>query len=470
MIRAAVMNKMPITDICDKSAGKSLGKYQKLILIGEGGCGRVYQAYDPDLERLVALKVLNRTYSDSPDHKELFFREIKLQAQLNLPGMIRVFEYGEVAGQLFYAMELIDGVTIDIYCQRKNLSMLAKIKLLGEVATTVAALHERDIVHRDIKPRNVMIDEHGNAKLLDLGVAASIREKEMFIGRFGVSGSPGYLAPEIFDDPAAATSAAADIYALGVLAYEILSGELPFDIDFLSLPEIGEVISLESPKPLKMNKKDTLPRDVEDIIKQSMCIAPSARPVADDFAEVFNRSRSRGSLGLMSLKKYAAIFLGSLVAATIVIMTIYHLPKSTRSPVKVKVIAPVPIKAITTPQIKTLQKVPIRKPVIKVPVKTGPFYLNTAPAGLKYLWSDARIEVSSGSKGALVVDLPTNVILKVKKGSKVIFQMDSRFQQQGCIYRPKGEILYLELSATKGGDARTYVWQSKSGKADIFQP
>ena len=200
-------------------------------------------------------------------------------------------------GHLFYTMELIDGVTIDVYCRRKNLMVQARLKLLGEVASTVAALHDRDIIHRDIKPRNIMIDEHGKVRLLDLGVAVSVRENDMFVGRFGVSGSPGYLAPEMFTCPDAAITTAVDIYALGVLAYEILSGELPFDIDFLSLQEIGEVISLEAPKPLKSDNQATIPREVEKIIKQAMCIAPSARPEAEEFARVMAHARHRNGSG-----------------------------------------------------------------------------------------------------------------------------------------------------------------------------
>ncbi len=497
MIRTAVMNEMPINDAGGMKSGNSLGKYQRLSLIGQGGCGRVYRAFDPDLERYVALKVLNRNLSNLPEYKELFFREVKLQAQLNLPGMVRVFEYGETGGHLFYTMELIDGVTIDVYCRRKNLSVQARLKLLGEVASTVAALHERDIIHRDIKPRNIMIDEHGKVRLLDLGVAASVRESDMFVGRFGVSGSPGYLAPEMFTCPDAAITTAVDVYALGILAYEVLSGELPFDIDFLSLQEIGEVISLEAPKPLKSDNQATIPREVEKIIKQAMCIAPSARPEAEEFARVMTHVRHRNGRGIRPFTKYAAIFCGSAIAATIVYVTINKEPNkgslhngvgvsqvqsnvSQPRPAEIKSrqneVRPQPAVSNKSEHQTSVSVLPemtakpkVLKPV-KLPAKNGPFYMNSAPPGLKYLWNDARIEISSGTKGALVFDLPAKVILKVKKGSKVIFEMDSRFQRQGCIYRTKGEFIYLELSDLNGKNVKTYIWRAKSGSADVFQP
>ena len=247
MIGALTMNETAYSGENGEQNGDCLGKYRELQLIGEGGSGRVYSAFDPDRKSYVALKVLNPEYYSSPEHRQLFLREIQLQSQLDLPGLVRVFECGETASQLYYTMELVKGVSIDKYCQRRNLNIPAILRLVAKVAHTVASLHDRDIIHRDIKPGNVMIDEYGNVKLLDLGVAALIREDNLFVGSFGISGAPGYLAPEIFNAPNHSITTAVDVYALGVMTYELLSGQLPYDIDFLSLKEIGEVISLESP-------------------------------------------------------------------------------------------------------------------------------------------------------------------------------------------------------------------------------
>lgn len=484
MIGALTMNETAYPAENGENNQDCPGKYRELQLIGEGGSGRVYRAFDPELKRYVALKILNPEYSSFPEHRQLLMREIKLQSQLDLPGLVKVYECGELDSQLYYSMELVKGVTIDKYCQRRNLSVSAILKLVAEVAHIVAMLHERDITHRDIKPSNVMIDEQGKVKLLDLGVAALVRDDNLFAGNFGIASSPGYLAPEIFNAPKNSITNAVDVYALGVMTYELLSGKSPYDIDFLSLKEVGEVISLESPKPLKLPVGRALPTAIEEIIMQAMYIAPSARPSAAEFADaliygmVSNVSRH-------SLAKVSAIIGGILIGGGIIWWLMLSNGEAVTEDSGMKHLgslsAPNPNKtekeiteSIVVSKVNNSSlDIPEKFKQVK-PVRTGAFFYDAAPSDLQEEWRKAENEVRKKSgirgQGALLIDIPADTLLRVKRRLKEELRMDARFEKRGCLYRLGDEKLTLELYHENWDEPKVYHWQAVAGKVDVFQP
>ncbi|MFA6716717.1 MAG: serine/threonine-protein kinase [Victivallaceae bacterium] len=333
-----------------------IGKYTELVLIGEGGCAKVFEAFDPELERRVALKLLSPRLSADEKMREQFFREIKVQANLNIPGIVKVFDCGSSPHGLYYSMELVNGLSLEKYCWNNHLTLQKKLSLLGEVAAIVDKLHSKGMLHRDIKPGNVMIDEYEQVKLLDLGLVAMIEDEIKLIDDFQISGSPAYMPPEALRDKNVnSVTAAADIYSLAVMAYEIVCARLPYDVDFLSLQELFEVVNNEAPQPIYTPFNEKIPRKAEKIIMQGLSVNPADRPSAAEFAKAMKES-SEVNGGIL---KPAAIILASAISAGL----IYHLFALPDNEINVPQNAPV----------KKTFRLPPRKPHPQLLPKYGKF-------------------------------------------------------------------------------------------------
>ena len=213
--------------------GVRIGKYTLLREIGRGGMGVVYEAEDPDLRRRVALKVLKH---DSPDPTaaERLRREAAIAAQLQHPNIIAVHEVGTTTGTRggpplpFIAMEFVEGRTLAELLEEKKTDRKELLRILEEVARAVAHAHAQGVVHRDLKPANVIVDRTGRCFLGDFGIArAASFQTRLTEARF-IVGTPEYMAPEQAEDRPEAIGPATDIHALGVLLYEILTGQRPF--------------------------------------------------------------------------------------------------------------------------------------------------------------------------------------------------------------------------------------------------
>ena len=306
---------------------KQIGKYEQLYLIGKGGCAKVFKAFDPDLERWVALKLLDKRLTADHVMREQFFKEIKTQAALNVPGIIRVFDSGESSYGLFYTMELVNGVSLEKYCWQNPLELETKFSLLHKVALIISELHKKNIIHRDIKPRNVMIDEYDHVKLLDLGLVTLLDEEISLIADFKISGSPAYMPPEaLVDKNVNSFTPAADIYSLSVMAYEMICGYLPYDVEFLKLKELAEVIHNEAPKHMETPFEEKIPLQIKELILSGLCPNPAERPTIDEFSEkMFKYSKAKNNNGSWKLTTIltgigAAVF----VLALLAVMGIHH--------------------------------------------------------------------------------------------------------------------------------------------------
>ncbi|MDJ0840671.1 MAG: serine/threonine-protein kinase [Acidobacteriota bacterium] len=209
---------------------QQLGAYRLLRVLGRGGMGTVYEAHDPRLDRHVAVKQLSDHVSGDPNIKQRFLREARSAAGLNHANIVAVHAIEEADGADFIVMELVEGESLAALLKREGrLPAAHAAGILRDVTAGLAAAHDKGIIHRDIKPGNIMITKKGNVKLADFGIAATIGVGEKLTATGQLVGTPGYLSPESCRGEA--VDHRADIFALGIVFYEMLSGVSPFQSD-----------------------------------------------------------------------------------------------------------------------------------------------------------------------------------------------------------------------------------------------
>ncbi len=226
---------------------KSVGRYEVLEKLGQGGMGTVYKAFDPLLTRIVAIKVISGQLDAQPEHRERFFREARAAAQLSHKNIITIHDLGEQDGTPYLAMEYLEGVDLDRRLRSPSPMMLAqKLDLAIGIAEGLAHAHACGVVHRDIKPANVFVTKDGVVKLLDFGLARLVTSD---LTRSAVMvGTVNYMSPEQLRGEKA--DHRADIFSYGVLLYELLGGRRPFQGD--SAASTMYKILHETPEPLEL--------------------------------------------------------------------------------------------------------------------------------------------------------------------------------------------------------------------------
>jgi WD40 repeat protein len=206
----------------------TLGKFEILEEIGRGGFAVVYKARDATLDRLVALKVLHPQLTADPKFLQRFHQEAQAAAGLHHPHIVTVYEAGEEAGQHYLAMAFLPGRTLDELVGEGSLPVESAISIIEQVAEALDAIHGQGLVHRDVKPGNILVDDTGWATLLDFGIVRAAQGTRLTT-TMTVLGTPDYMAPEQAEvEQADEIDWRADIYALGVVAYELLVGRAPF--------------------------------------------------------------------------------------------------------------------------------------------------------------------------------------------------------------------------------------------------
>jgi serine/threonine protein kinase len=243
------------------------GRFKIERLLGAGGQARVFRAKDSLLDRAVAIKVLNDEIAHDRSARERFLREARLAARVQHSKCIAIFDFGEENDLTFMAMELFDGVTLRELLDVTRLETKAVLQIACDVATALGAVHEHNIVHRDVKPANVLVDGGGHAKLGDFGIAYAIGEDKPMPGM--VFGSAAYMAPE--QARGGAVDARADVFAFGALLYEMLSGRKPFD----STTE-GTIARLDAPPP-DLDDAIVVPSLLRSIMRRCMRARPNDR-------------------------------------------------------------------------------------------------------------------------------------------------------------------------------------------------
>jgi serine/threonine protein kinase len=244
------------------------GRYRILKELGRGAMGAVYLAHDEQLDREIALKIPQFGQDLNPDLLERFYREARAAAALRHPGICPVYDVGEIDGQHYITMAFIKGRPLrDFTKTTKTQGIRQIVRVIRKLALALEVAHRHNVVHRDLKPANVMIDESKEPVVMDFGLARRTAEKEEKLTHSGtVIGTPAYMSPEQVDGDNARVGPPADIYSLGVVFYELLTGQMPFQGSLMS---ILKQIATSDPKPPSELRRD-IPREVEAICQKMM--------------------------------------------------------------------------------------------------------------------------------------------------------------------------------------------------------
>jgi serine/threonine protein kinase len=253
------------------------GDYELLDEIAHGGMGIVYKATDTQLDEMVAIKTLpGDVMTRSPEELERFKREIRLARKITHRNVLRTYDYGESEGVYFISMECVRGYTLAELLEEAPNHMLAPRVALGiarQICRGLQAAHEQGIIHRDIKPQNVLIDHKGEVKLMDFGIARMAEAKEGMTQAGLIVGTPHYMSPEQATSDRA-LDARSDVYSMGVMLYEILSGTKPFTSS--SLTGVLTAHITEQAKPL-IDLRPDVGRDVNAIVMRCLAKSPKDR-------------------------------------------------------------------------------------------------------------------------------------------------------------------------------------------------
>ena len=233
---------------------ESLGHYEIVAELGRGGMGVVYKGYEPALTRYVAIKELSPALAHDHNLVERFLREARSMAALNDPHIIQVYFIGQENNQPFFAMEFVEGESLSQLIKREGRLPIADVlKILLQTARGLQTAHERGVVHRDIKPANLMLDLRGRVKIADFGIALARQEFDAKLTGTGeFVGTPGYLSPEICLGKS--VDARSDLFALGIVMFESLTGRLPFSEES-PLKLMLDVVQAEIPDIRDINKE-----------------------------------------------------------------------------------------------------------------------------------------------------------------------------------------------------------------------
>ena len=209
--------------------GTRLGHYRILALLGRGGMADVYRAEDERLGREVALKAVPPEFARDPERIERFQREVRAAAGLDHPGIVTVYEFGQGEGQHFYTMSLMRGGDLKarIRAHTEGMSPDEARRVVAAVAQALDYAHRRGFVHRDVKPENILFDEEGRPQLTDFGIARAMESGTRMTATGMSIGSPHYMSPE--QAQGLQVDGRSDLYSLGVVLYEMLTGRLPFE-------------------------------------------------------------------------------------------------------------------------------------------------------------------------------------------------------------------------------------------------
>ncbi|ULE34078.1 serine/threonine-protein kinase [Mycobacterium sp. IDR2000157661] len=265
----------------DSRLGTTFGPYELQSLIGVGGMGEVYRAYDTARERTVALKVLRADMAADPDFQERFRRESRVAARLQEPHVIPVHDFGDIDGVLYIDMRLVEGASLkELLRTAGALPPSRAVSVIGQVAAALDAAHGNGLVHRDIKPENVLLTPDDFVYLVDFGIAHGGGEAS--VTKTGlVLGSCAYMAPERISGERGGP--ASDVYSLACLLYECLTGRAPFEAGDLR-EVMGAHLFTAPPRPSIMRRG--VGRGFDDVVARGMAKKPADRfPTAGDLAK-----------------------------------------------------------------------------------------------------------------------------------------------------------------------------------------
>jgi hypothetical protein len=257
----------------DELEGRTLGQYTIKSLLGKGGMAKVYIAHQASMNRDVAIKVMHVEMSAKEPLVTRFKQEASLIAQLEHPHILPVFDFGQDGALLFIVMRLVKGENLDQRLREGPLKVSIAIEMLKQIGSALGFAHEQGVIHRDMKPSNVLLDEHDNTYLADFGIAKLLTSEQQLTDTHSVLGTPHYMAPEQWR--AEGIDGRTDIYSLGVMAYQMLTGRLPFSAE--TPFHIMHHHVNTPPPPLPPETLAEVPTALGDIIHKALAKDPAQR-------------------------------------------------------------------------------------------------------------------------------------------------------------------------------------------------
>lgn len=298
--------------MADELVGKTLGKYRILNRIGAGGMGTVYEGRHETLEQKVAVKVLAPQLAMSEDAVRRFLQEGRFVARLRHNGIVTVYDLGEEDGVNYLAMEFVEGKPLSALIERwGKVKPVRALDITRQVADALAIAHEQSVVHRDIKPDNIMVNQAGKVKVMDFGIAKEIDTGHALTMEGASVGTLLYMSPE--QCKGASVDGRSDIFSLGVVLFESLTGRLPYSPNLAHLDLMNKIVNGPFPSPRYVDSEIT--EAVENLVMRMTAINPeeryeSATELSDDIRHLIRtkgyrapRTDEMGSSGLSSIKK-----------------------------------------------------------------------------------------------------------------------------------------------------------------------
>lgn len=269
-------------------SGTNIGPYRVVSRLGSGGMADVYKAFQPQLDRYVAIKFIRPELALHEDFRTRFENEAKAIAKLSHGNIVHVYDFGEVDKRYYLVMEFIDGQSFKDYLQRlalqsKRPTLEETHQILSQVAAALDYAHQRGIVHRDVKPDNILITSDGRAVLNDFGIAKMLAEGSSMTQTGAAIGTPAYMSPEQIEGDKTLIGPPSDIYSLGIILFEIVTGKPPFTAD---TPMAVMMKHLRDPIPIPRQLNPNVPEPLERVIFKALAKSPADRyQTAGDLAK-----------------------------------------------------------------------------------------------------------------------------------------------------------------------------------------
>src|SRR4030095_4065728 len=269
-------------------SGQMLGPYRIITQIGKGGMANVYKAYQPSVDRYVAIKVLPSQLAESQEFATRFHQEARIIAKLEHPHILPVFDYGESDGVAYFVMRYLEAGTLrDKMAGGRPLPLNDIDRIFTQLAEALSYAHSFGIIHRDLKPANALIDSHGNIFLTDFGIAKLMESASPRLTQTdAIMGTPAYISPE--QAQSQPVNQRSDIYSLGIILYEMVTGRVPYVAD-TPLAVILQHVS--DPLPLPSLVKKDIPPTIEQVLLKALAKNPTDRfETTSEFVSAWKRA------------------------------------------------------------------------------------------------------------------------------------------------------------------------------------
>ncbi len=278
--------------------GQNVGPYRIVEQLGQGGMATVYKAYHANLDRHVAMKVMHMAFSEDETFLERFKREAQIVAKLDHPHIVPIYDYADFEGQPYLIMKFLQGETLKQRMRREPPTLEDVTTIISAVAEALDYAHKADVLHRDVKPSNIILDNTNTPYLTDFGLARIASTGESTLSQDMMLGTPQYISPEQAQGNVTLTPGT-DIYSLGVVLYELVVGRVPFSAD---TPYAIIHDHIYKPLPLPTTVNPAVPEAVEIVLLKSLAKTPQDRyQTAIDLAEAFNQAIQQSHMTEISI-------------------------------------------------------------------------------------------------------------------------------------------------------------------------